>query len=217
MSQPANAALILIDMEMGFLSPQSAHCIPSAAKTVPNCQRAIAAARKRGIPIFFVIRQYRPDGSDVEIPRYPEWAAGGRAMAPGSCGPLSCQMPPELAPQAGDFIIVKPRWSAFFQTQLDLMLRRLDIETVVLAGTTTPNCVRTTCYDANALDYNVMVLEDCTSSKTDEIQRVNIEDMARMGATIADSVTFEARGVEGMENLRRQVHAKACESCAPRG
>ena len=38
-----------------------------------------------------------------------------------------------------------------------------------------------------------------------------------MGATIADSVTFEARGVEGMENLRRQVHAKACDSCAPRG
>lgn len=97
------------------------------------------------------------------------------------------------------------------------MLRRLDIETVVLAGTTTPNCVRTTCYDANALDYNVVVLEDCTSSKTDEIQRVNIEDMARMGATIIDSAAFEARGVEGMENLRRQVHAKACESCVPRG
>ena len=58
------------------------------------------------------------------------------------------------------------------------------------SGTTTPNCIRTTCYDANSLDYNVVVLEDCCSSQTKEIQEMNIADMARMGAIIIDHVQF---------------------------
>ena len=78
-----------------------------------------------------------------------------------------------------------------FQTELDLILRRMDIRTVILAGTTTPNCIRTTCYDANALDYNVVVLSDCTSSQTEEIQQANLSDMERMGALIINSREFE--------------------------
>ena len=46
---------------------------------------------------------------------------------------------------------------------------------MILTGTTTPNCVRTTCYDAIALEYNAVVLTDCCSSHTEEIQRVNLE------------------------------------------
>ena len=55
---------------------------------------------------------------------------------------------------------------------------------VVLAGTTTPNCVRSTCYDSIAYDYRTLVLERCTSSQTDEIQKANLEDMQRAGAEI---------------------------------
>lgn len=56
-----------------------------------------------------------------------------------------------LCPQLGDFLITKPRWSAFFHTDLDLLLRRLDVKTVVLIGTITPNCTRTAAYDAHSL------------------------------------------------------------------
>lgn len=58
------------------------------------------------------------------------------------------------------------------------------VDTVILAGTTTPNCIRSSCYDALSLDYDVVVLSDCTSSVTDEVQRANLEDMARIGAKI---------------------------------
>ena len=58
------------------------------------------------------------------------------------------------------------------------------MQTVVLAGTTTPNCIRTTCYDALSLDYDVVVLSDCTSSVTDAVQAANLEDMQRIGAEI---------------------------------
>ena len=95
--------------------------------------------------------------------------------------------PPEFGRQPTDYEIVKPRYSAFFQTPLDLLLRRLGVTGVLLAGTTTPNCVRTTCYDAISLDYRAVVLSDCCSSNTEEIQRANLLDMANIGALIRES------------------------------
>lgn len=181
------AALIMIDMQNGFLHPKSAQCIRMAAETVPACARALAFARENGIPVFLVKRRYRADGSDVELSRYASWRAGGKALSPGAPEEIGEEFPPELSPAEGDYVIIKPRWSAFFQTELDLLLRRLDVRTVLLAGTTTPNCIRTTCYDALALDYNVVVLEDCCSSQTPEIQRANMEDMRRAGAFLTDT------------------------------
>ncbi len=129
-------------------------------------------------------RQYRPDGSDVEFTRKAAWKAGGGTMAPGSTGINSEELAEGLMAEPSDYQIIKPRWSGFFQTELDLILRRLQIETVVLIGTTTPNCVRTTCYDAIALDYETIIIEQCCSSQTEEIQRANMEDMEHIGAKI---------------------------------
>lgn len=190
MQNKTKSALIIIDMENGFINSESVHCIKNAKATIPACQKAVEIAREKGIPVFFVKRQYRGDGSDVELTRYNSWIKGGKSMQPDSKGSNSDEFPPELSPAEKDYIIVKPRWSAFFQTELDLILRRLHIQTVILAGTTTPNCIRTTCYDANSLEYNVVILEDCCSSQTEEIQRVNIEDMGRMGAIITNTKTF---------------------------
>ena len=83
-SPPTRSAFIIIDMENGFISPESAHCIAGARATVPACGRALEAARRKGIPVFFVKRIYRGDGSDVELTRYEGWQSGGRAMRPAS-------------------------------------------------------------------------------------------------------------------------------------
>lgn len=183
-------ALVVIDMENAFISKESPLCIQEAAKSVPACGRVIRKARERGIPVFFVNRIYRRNGSDVEFTRYESWLGGNRYLAPNSTGALSIEVPAEFTPQKGDYTIIKPRFSAFFQTELDLILRRLGVKTVILTGTTTPNCIRTSCYDGLSLDYNILIIEDCCSSNTAEIQRVNIEDMARVGAVITDSDTF---------------------------
>ena len=209
---PTRSALILIDMESGFVDPESGHCIRYAQSTVPACVRAVETARSKGIPVFFVKRIYRSDGSDVELTRYAAWKAGGRACTPASAGHNSAQAPEALRPQPGDYSIIKPRWSAFFQTELDLILRRLDVRTVILAGTTTPNCVRTTCYDAIALEYNAVVLTDCCSSQTEEIQRVNLEDMQRAGAILMDSAAFAAYGPDTVPDLSAAIRAEMAES-----
>ena len=201
-------ALVVIDMENAFISEESPLCIKQAAASVPACGRVIQKARERGIPVFFVNRIYRKNGSDVEFTRYDSWAGGGRYLAPGSTGPLSIDVPKEFQPVEGDYTIVKPRFSAFFQTELDLILRRLGVKTVILTGTTTPNCIRTSCYDGLSLDYNILIIEDCCSSNTEEIQRVNMEDMARGGAVITSSGEFCAEGfavVDFAGEIQRRV------------
>lgn len=183
-------ALIVIDMQNGFLNPESPLCISGARATVPLCAAVIRKARARNIPVVFVNRAYRADGSDVEHTRRTLWAAGGRPLTPGSTGPLSVENPPEFGRTAADYEIIKPRYSAFFQTPLDLLLRRLAVQRLFLIGTTTPNCIRTTCYDAISLDYQVAVLADCCSSNSDEIQQSNLRDMANVGAEILTSHAF---------------------------
>lgn len=177
-------ALLIIDMQKAFVEPGAAHCIAGAKATVPACAKVIGEARDAGAPVFWIRRQYLLDGSDVEFTRREAWLAGGKTMAPGSSGMNSEELADGLSALPGDYQIIKPRWSAFFQTKLDLMLRRLKVDTVVLIGTTTPNCIRTTCYDAIALDYNTVIIEACCSSQTEEIQRANMDDMERIGARI---------------------------------
>ena len=183
-------ALLIIDMQNGFLQPQSPLCIRGALATVPACARVISACRAAGVPVIFINRAYRADGSDVELTRRQVWARGGKPLTPGSTGPLSVENPPEFGRASGDYEIIKPRDSAFFQTPLDLLLRRLGVDTVVLTGTTTPNCIRTTCYDAISLDYRVVVVEDCCSSNTEAIQQANMLDMGNVGAEVCSAAEF---------------------------
>lgn len=72
-------ALIMIDMQRGFLDPASPLCIPSAAATVPACAAAMDACRRAGTPVVYATRHYRADGSDVERCRREVWFAGRTA------------------------------------------------------------------------------------------------------------------------------------------
>ena len=183
-------ALIMIDMQRAYLEPESPVCIPGAKETVPACAELIRACREREIPVIFVARCYRDDDSDVEHPRLESWLKAGRPVSVSAQGILSGQFPEEFEVSGNDYIVVKPRFSAFFGTELDNLLRRLGVDSLLMAGTTTPNCIRTTAYDAIAMEYNVAVAADCTSSASEEIQRVNLEDMARIGVQLMDSEDF---------------------------
>ena len=81
------------------------------------------------------------------------------------------------------------------------------IRTVILTGTTTPNCIRTTCYVGLSLDYNILIIEDCCSSNTEEIQRVNMEDMERVGAVRVMSEVFLAEEYS-VEDLAGEIQKR---------
>ena len=77
------SALLVIDMQKGFLSPLSPLYIAGAPATVPACARVIARCREAGLPVVFVTRAYAADGSNVEKPRREAFLRGGRPLSPG--------------------------------------------------------------------------------------------------------------------------------------
>lgn len=203
MIEPARAAFLLIDMQNGFIDGASPLCIAGAAATAPACARALAAAREHGLAVFHVRRAYAADGSNVEAVRWEAWAEGGRPLS--SADPMSLECPSELAPAPGEPVVVKPSWSAFFGTDLDALLRARGIGTLVLAGTTTPNCVRSTAYDGLARGFNVAVLRDATSSRSPEAQEANLADMEAAGIQLIHTDDFAANGLLHVRDTEAEV------------
>ncbi len=203
MIEPARAAFLLIDMQNGFIDGASPLCIAGAAATVPACAHALAAAREHGLAVFHVRRAYAADGSNVEAVRWEAWAEGGRPLS--SADPMSLSCPSELAPAPGEPVVVKPSWSAFFGTDLDVLLRTRGIDTLVLAGTTTPNCVRSTAYDGLARGFNVAVLRDATSSRSPEAQEANLADMEAAGIQLIHTDDFAANGLLHVRDTEAEV------------
>lgn len=205
MIDPRSCAVVIIDMQNGFIDARSPLCIAGASATVPACARVLAAARSSGMAIVHAVRSYDADGSDVEPCRYGIWKQG-RPLSQACPVYMNADEPPSLAPWPDDIVIVKPRFSAFFATDLHDILQVRNITTIVLTGTTTPNCIRSSCYDALSLGYNVAVVKDATSSRNEAVQRANLEDMAFIGAFILDSFEFAGRGLVRMPDMQR-MHA----------
>ena len=127
--------------------------------------------RTTGKPVFHIRRSYRTDGTDVELPRLEQFKQHGFKVVAGTPG---AEIVDELKPKPDEYIIIKSRWSGFFKTSLDLLLIRLGIKTVVLTGVQTPNCVRTTAYDAISYDLDTIVVSDCSAALTSEIHQYNL-------------------------------------------
>jgi nicotinamidase-related amidase len=183
-----DVALLVIDMQQDFLSPASSLFVAGGPAIVPGLLRALKAARSANESIIHVIRRHRATGIDVDQSRRALFAETGGFLIAGTPG---AEELPQLAPAPWDFIVVKTRWSAFFATDLDALLRRLSIHKLILTGVQTPNCIRATANDALSLDYATTVLSDATASQTDEIQLSNLRDMAAMGVEIMTVSQFE--------------------------
>lgn len=189
---PKTSALVLIDMQNGFVEPDGGLCIAGAKATLPACVQALEAARMRGIPVIHVHRHYALDGHDVELGRREAWRVAGKPLS--NARPDTLEACPGLEALPGETVIIKPSWSAFDRTCLDETLRDLGVACVILAGTTTPNCIRATCYDAMAHGFDAAVLADATSSRSPEVQTANLDDMATVGARIMSTDELAALG-----------------------
>ena len=171
-------ALLIIDMQNDFVLPGGPVTVAGALATVPTIRRLLDAFRSQDRPVLHITRVYRVDGSDVERFRREAFLRGPQYLLPGSVG---AQIVPELAPLPNEPVLVKPRFSAFMGTPLDLVLRRLGVRELVIAGTQYPNCIRATVLDAVCLDYAVTVVTDACSAQTEAVAQANIADMAAIG------------------------------------
>lgn len=172
------SALLIIDMQNDFLLPGAPAEVPGAIKIVPVAQKLLDFCREKKITVFHVIRQYRYDGTDIENFRRGEFLQNARYLLPGTPG---AEIISELKPVEGEFIIVKPRFSAFFSTELELMLKPIKIDDIVICGVQYPNCIRATALDSVSYDYSTTVITDATAGADDEIELSNIRDLRNIG------------------------------------
>lgn len=186
---PKTSAILVIDMQNGFVEPGAVFCIKGAKATIPAIAKAIETGRDAGTKIIWVTRSYDEDMSNMEIPRREYLIKQGitGVLSPGSKGINSIEDAKDLVRKPEDISIIKLRFSAFFETDLREILKKNDIKTLILTGTTTPNCIRATAYDGISYDYEVIALKDCCSSNSREIQDANMNDMAAVGVKIVRS------------------------------
>lgn len=187
--QKTAQALLIIDMQNDFVHPGTPVHVAGAAATVPVIRKLRESCRKHEIPVFHVIRSYSADGLTVERTRLADFRRTPFVVP----GTLGAEIIKELTPEAGEKTVIKPRYSAFFQTSLDLMLKRLGVERVLVSGTQYPNCIRATVNDSLSLDYAVSVITDACSAKTEAVAAANILDMRNLGAECITFTEWESR------------------------
>jgi nicotinamidase-related amidase len=173
----ANPALLIIDMQNDFFRDGAPLQVPGAGSIIGNVRSVLEEFRNRQLPVVHVLRIHRTDGSDVETSRREIFRKTPFAVR----GTKGAEVIDELAPRDGEYSIHKTRMSAFLQTDLDLLLRSLFVDTVYIAGIQTPNCIRTTAFDAFALNYATFLVDDAVAARTGEIHSANCRDMAAIG------------------------------------
>jgi len=182
-------ALLIIDMQNDFVLPESPVRVEGALETIPAIRVLLDGFRERRWPVFHIVREYRFDGSDVEIIRLEEFRKRPFAVY-GSSG---YEIVEALEPLPGEYRIVKSRFSAFMKTELDFILRRLGIARLVVCGTQYPTCVRATIFDAVSYGYWVINITDASSAKSEEIAVSNIRDIRDTGVECMNLETFFRR------------------------
>ena len=159
---PKKTAMIVVDMENDFIAPGAPMETPAGRLMLPTLKRAINFCRERGIKVIYTTHAHRRDGCDMGL--FGQlWAPIGSRASLVDGGP-GIEIYPEIAPRADEIVIKKHRYSGFYATDLEIVLRGLGIETVIVTGVTTENCCHATARDAMFRDFKVVFLSDATGT-----------------------------------------------------
>jgi nicotinamidase-related amidase len=173
---PAHAALVVVDMQRDFCEPGGAFDrlgvdISMYPEMIPRVARLIEGARRAGVPLIYIQMTTLP-GRRMDSPAQLRFNlrlhlasnAEGEPLRYAADGSQGQEVLPELQPREGDMIVKKWRSSAFWGTNLDMLLRSNGIQSLVVTGCTTEGCVESTARDALFNDYYVVIVSDCVAS-----------------------------------------------------
>ncbi|MGC8642241.1 MAG: cysteine hydrolase family protein [Isosphaeraceae bacterium] len=183
--RPGRTALVVVDMQRGFLDPGAALEVPRGRAIIPALQRLIEACRQNQVPVIFTEFVYstavpclRGDPFGVEhLPARPgeptgfNYPSGNCLIAPESQqGPDSAEIVLDLAPHPHELVIQGHTYDKFYGTPLDLALRSRDIRDLIITGVVTDVCVNCTVLSAANRDYHVTVATDGVATLWPELQ-----------------------------------------------
>ena len=164
------AALVVIDLQKGIAAmPTVPH---DAASVVRNAAKLADAFRNNGMPVFLVRVTRSADLKDGLRPATDESPA-----LRGAISPDSSEILPEMAQRPSDVVITKRQWGAFYGTELDLQLRRRNIEIIVLCGIATDIGVESTARVAYKYGYNQIFAEDALAARSADGHRHAVKEI----------------------------------------
>jgi len=177
---PSKTAMLYFDTLNAYLHPDdpAREAAIKESGVVDRMAKMAQVCRQTGIAIVYGQADHRLDRKDFApliVDRGHDGKPGDpprKTTSPGVIlrGPAGMEVIPELAPQTGDYVIKKHRWSTFFQTHLELSLRTAGIDTIMIAGGATEVGVASTAYSARDRDFNLILLSDvCTSSHQETV------------------------------------------------
>ncbi len=165
------SALLVIDMQRFFLDPSSPTFTCGGIAILPGLKRLITAFRQAGRPVIYTKHVHHPGLLDAGI---MEWWWEGMCIE----GSPDSEIHDDITPLPGEKVILKHRYSAFYNTDLETVLRCLKIEDIVISGIMTNMCCESTARDAYYRDYRVFFLADGTGSINEEMHFASLLNLA---------------------------------------
>ncbi|KAK7048422.1 putative isochorismatase hydrolase protein [Favolaschia claudopus] len=178
-------ALLLMDMQVGIIGM----CDPAKAKEcLERAAAAANAARAAKYPVIYVTVEFRPGHPELG----PHNLSAARAKEANAFveGDASVAVHPVVAPQEGDIKVVKRRVSAFGGSDLDAVLRGLEVDSLVLGGVATSGVVLSTVRQAADMDFKLTVLEDLCLDRDEEVHRVLVQKVFPKQTTVKSSTEW---------------------------
>lgn len=184
MLDPKKTAFIVVDMINEFCKPGGRMVLPGYEDLMPQQKGLVAAARANDVPVIWVVDSHRKN-----MRRDREWVKRTPHCLENT---WATQVIDDLEPQENDITVVKHRYSAFFQTDLDLVLRDMLIEQIVVFGVVTNICVRSTVHDGFFLGYDIVVPHDACAATGPREHASTLYDIATHFGTVSDTDTVIA-------------------------
>jgi ureidoacrylate peracid hydrolase len=158
---PATTALIVVDMQNSFVAEGGTYETPPAREMIPRLECLIAFAREHGMPVVWTQSDHSAPHSGIMLKKFPTIREDRELWR----GEPSFDLYPDMVqPAPGEFRVVKHKYDAFWETDLDAILRNSGAKTVIIAGTATNICCESTARSAFFRDYQVVFVSDCTAS-----------------------------------------------------
>jgi nicotinamidase-related amidase len=188
-------ALLIIDMQRDFLEPGGfgsvlGNDVTPLQAIVPTVVRLQRAFRQLSLPIFQTVEGHRPDLADCPPSKYQRGQASLKIGDPGPMGRILVlgepgnAIIPDLEPQPGETVIPKPGKGAFYNTNLEFLLKTQNISHLIVAGVTTEVCVQTTLREANDRGYECLLVEDATASYFPEFKQATLAMVRAQGGIV---------------------------------
>jgi nicotinamidase-related amidase len=169
-----NPVLLVIDIQRGWaMSPQQTGIAltDNVAQVIANAEILVASARACSVPVVYFKESHRRSG--IDFGRELDGEEGVHCVE----GDLGTELWPSLVPLDDEHLIVKRRYSAFFGTELEILLKGLGASTLLLIGGLTDVCVHYTFADAHQHDYHARVVEDCVVGSSDQRHEAAVDAM----------------------------------------